>query len=658
MSVVQVNFAADAVAQQGLDGVEWFTAAELADLRLPGLPADKTAMNRRAREEGWRLRTDASGQLLSRPRAARGGGIEYHISLLPGSARLDMARRGIGARPTPAEAQAASSGSWRWYDIQSATTKAEAERRLTVMREVQLMVEGGATWTTAVVEIGRRHGVGRSTMWEWLRLISGVARADWLPALAPRRKGGGREAEIDGDLWTLYKTDCLRASAPTLTSCYERIEDIARQRGVSIPSEQTFRRRLKAEVHPDVWKLAREGEEALRRSIPAQRRTVEHLHAMEWVNIDGHKFDVRVIPPLGGKPIRPIMVALQDVHSSKIVGWRVGETESAALARLAFADMIRNYGIPVHCLLDNGRGFASKWFTGGALNRFRFKVKAEEPTGLLTALGVEIHWALPYRGQSKPIERAFRDLCDRIGRAPEAHGAYTGNNPLNKPHDYGSRAMEWADFIAHVDKQIARHNARLGRTGRFYAGRSFDQIFAASYASAPIGKAKPEHLRLALLAAEHKRVNKETGEIELFGNRYWADGCSHLRGKRVTVRFDPDNLHSEIHLYDQGGQYLTSAALIADTGFDDVAGAKATAKRHADHRRTIREGLAAEQLLTMEQLIGAQAGAPVAPATPEPGAVRIVRHHGQTAAALKAQPQPRQSENRIFGALGKLKAVD
>jgi hypothetical protein len=26
---------------------------------------------------------------------------------------------------------------------------------------------------------------------------------------------------------------------------------------------------------------------------PAQRRTVEHLHAMEWVNIDGHVFDVK-----------------------------------------------------------------------------------------------------------------------------------------------------------------------------------------------------------------------------------------------------------------------------------------------------------------------------------------------------------------------------
>src|SRR5690606_21666117 len=105
--------------------------------------------------------------------------------------------------------------------------------------------------------------------------------------------------------------------------------------------------------------LRRKGEEALRRSIPSQRRRVEDLHALECVNIDGHKFDVFVTPPRGGNPIRPVMVAIQDVRSSRVLAWRVGETESAALARLAFADLFRDYGIPKHAVLDNGRGFAS-----------------------------------------------------------------------------------------------------------------------------------------------------------------------------------------------------------------------------------------------------------------------------------------------------------
>lgn len=663
-AVVRIDFGQSQPAEplgtdRALDGTdEWFTAAELAELRLPGLPTDKSAMNRRIRDEGWRFRQQ-DGAPLCRPRAARGGGTEYHISLLPGPARLELAKRGIGARPAPAEA--AETSGWPWYDRQGATTKAEAEKRLAVVRDIYLLKESGMNWTAAVVGIARRERIGVSTVRVWMSLVKGVARADWLPALAPRRKGGGKEAEIDAELWTLYKSDCLRPSSATYASCYERVAAIAAQEGRSLPSERTFRRRLEAEVHPDVLKLAREGEEALRRSIPAQRRTVEHLHAMEWVNIDGHKFDVMVTPPGGGKPIRPIMIGLQDVHSSKILAWRIGETESAALARLAFADLITNWGIPVHCLLDNGRGFASKWLTGGALTRFRYKVLPSDPTGLLTALGIQIHWALPYRGQSKPIERAWRDLCDTISRHPATEGAYTGNNVLNKPHNYGTRAMGWAEFVAHVDAGIARHNAKLGRKGRFYAGRSFDDVFAASYAVSPIGKAKPEHMRMALLAAAQKRVNKDTGEIDLYGNRYWAEGCSHLRGNQVTVRFDPDDLHREIYLYDQGGHYLGAAQLIADTGFGDAEGARITGKRWKEHRRRIDMGLEAEQLLAAEQVAARQADAP-APIAPEPGAVRIVRHRGQTAAALKAvapvPAQPTPKESRIFGALRHLRAVD
>jgi hypothetical protein len=103
------------------------------------------------------------------------------------------------------------------------------------------------------------------------------------------------------------------------------------------------------------------------------------LHAMEWVNIDGHVFDVKVISR-AGKEIRPVLVGIQDVRSSKLLAWRVCETESAHHVRLVFASLFEVWGIPVHCVLDNGRGFASKWITGGTANRFRFKVKDSDPS--------------------------------------------------------------------------------------------------------------------------------------------------------------------------------------------------------------------------------------------------------------------------------------
>lgn len=640
---------------------EWFTAAELAEFRLPGLPHDKRAMNRHARDSRWLIKCDAAGLPLSRPRAGRGGGVEFHVTLLPGAARIELGRK-LGVT-TLLEAEDPTAEGWRWYDLQSDKAKSEAHRRVAIIAEIELLEQSGLTSTMAVNAASIEHQVSAATIWGWRDKVRGVARQNRLVALAPRRKGGGREADIDDQLWTIFLSDFLRLEQPTLTSCYDRTKEIAASRGLSLPSERSVRRKLEREVDPRVLKLRREGEESLRRSIPAQRRTVAHLHAMEIVNIDGHKFDV-FVKTGEGQIIRPIMVTIQDIYSRKVLAWRIGGEESAVQTRLCFADLFQNWGVPKECVLDNGRAFASKWITGGAGSRFRFKIKPEEPTGLLTGLGIQIHWATPYRGQSKPIERAFRDMCDRIAKHPAFAGAYVGNNPMAKPENYGSRAVEWDAFVAQVNKGIADHNARLNRRTETAKGRSFDQAFSDSYAVAPIGKASPEIMRLALLAGEQKRINRETGEITLFGNRYWSSECGRLHGQNVTVRFDPDNLLRDIHLYDQAGAYLCAAQLFGDVRFLDAAAAKATAKMVAEYRKRIRDGMNAEGLLTAAQVAALQIDAPE-PEVTEPQVYRPVRHRGQTAAALKvaAQAAPRiteqaRSENKAFAALKLVKRDD
>jgi putative transposase len=628
----------------------WFTAAELADLALPGLPADKRAINRRAGDERWASRIGPDNRLLVRKRAGRGGGVEFHASLLPGEARIELARRGI-IRTRPAE-QSVQATAWGWYDSQPAKVKAEAERRLAAVIEVQLLAEAGTAKSAAVAEASARHGAGQATIWNWLRSVEGLPRADWLPALAPHRKGGGAEAEIHPDLWKVFCSDYLRLAQPTLTSVYRRVGRIAAERGLSMPSERTFRRRMEREIAPEVIMLRRKGEEALRRAVPANRRSVAELHALEWVNIDGHKFDV-FARTADGSIVRPIMVAIQDIFSRKIVGFRIGTEESAIQTRLAFADVFRDWGIPKHCVLDNGRAFASKWITGGAKTRFRFKVRPEEPTGLLTGLGIRIHWALPYRGQSKPIERGFRDMCDTIAKHPAFEGAYTGNSPNAKPENYGSRAIDWDRFCTVVAEGIALHNACTGRKTETARGRSFDEAFAESYAVSAIGKAGPEHLRMALLAADQKLVNRQTGQIDLEGNRYWHPELFALRGERVTVRFDPDNLHSSVHIYDHEGRYLLEAELLADTGFGDTAAAKETAKRTANVKRRAKELAAAERLLSHEEVAALQARS--RPENkPQAGIIRPVRHAAASARAAATNP-PAEPEDDTLSVLDRMR---
>ena len=657
----QIDLAETATALR--PGGEWFTAAELAELALPGLPADKRSLNRRAKDERWQLRcgpvdgTDAAP--LSRARSGRGGGTEFHISLLPGAARLELVKRGL-ARPEPqiAVAESAAASAWRWFEGQTDKVKTEAQRRAGVIAAIDLLEEAGASRTAAVTDVSRQHSVAPATLWNWLRAVAGVAPSDRLPALAPRRAGGGNEAELEGDLWTLLRSDWLRPEAPTLTSCYARVSAIAKARGLPMPSERSIRRKIEREIDPLIIVRLRGGRDQLERRVPDQRRTLEGLHALDLINIDGHQFDVFVTPPGGGNPVRPVMVAIQDVYSRKFLAWRIDMSENVLVTRLAFADLFQNYGIPKQCLLDNSRTFASKALTGGAKTRYRFKIKAEEPAGLLTSLGIRVRFAQVYHGQSKPIERAFRDLSDTIARGPECAGAFTGTKPTAKPSNYGSRAVPWDLFEQIVARGIALHNAKLGRKGGLCRGRSFDETFAESYAVAPIGKASPEQLRIALLAAEQKRVNGRTGEIELFGNRYWSIECSRIAGQRVTVRFDPDHLQSDIHLYGLDGRYLTSAQCIEDSGFLEQSGAVAAGKRKKEVRRKIREGIEAEQLLAVEQVAARQIGAAPA-ALPEPQVIRPVRHRGNTAAALKvAEPPVQQHTTRVFAALGKLKAVE
>lgn len=626
-----MKMASRAQALIPLEDDAWFTASELEDLGLPGLPGDKRSINRRAAAERWASRLGADSRLLVRKRAGRGGGVEFHASLLPGEARIELARRGL-IRTRPQEAGSSLASAWTWFDAQKASVKAKAQRKLHVVTTVQLLIEAGSTTTAAVAAASDEHRVGRSTIYTWLGAIEGIPRADWLVALADRHKGGGVEAEIHPELWQAFKSDYLRPEAPTLTSVFRRVGRIARQMGISMPHERTFRRRLERDIAPELLVLKREGEEALRRNVPAHRRSVAELQAMEWVNIDGHKFDVFVRTP-DGRIVRPMMVAIQDVYSRKMLAHRIGTEESAVLTRLAFADLFRDWGIPGHAVLDNGRAFASKWITGGTKTRFRFKIRDEEPMGLLPGLGVKTHFTIPYRGQSKPIERAFRDLCDSIAKHPAFAGAYTGNNPMAKPENYGSKAVDWDRFCTIAAEEIAEHNAQYGRRTEMARGRSLDEVFAESYAIAPIQKVvDPAVMRMALLAADQKLINRQTGVLELEGNRYWHPNMFALRGERVTVRFDPDNLHGSIHLYDQQGRYLIEAMLLTDEGFATTAGAKETAKRAANVKRRAKELEAAERLLSPEAVAALQAGSRPE-VKPQAGVVRPVRH-----AAAAARP--------------------
>lgn len=646
----------------------WYTAAEIAQLGVAGIPGDDRRVREWAAAEGWMSRTAEDGKPLARPRNARGGGTEYHATLLPEAAQALLNARSLVEHATPVPSNDtgnATAESWAWYEQQSASTKAEAERRAAILMQVETYVATGITKTAAIQMTASRQGDGARTIAGWFSLVAGAARTDWLPRLAPQYKGGGKALEIDAEALRIITSDYLRNEKAGFMACYNRcLEDYCQPNGIALPNPKTVKRHMDRDISKLLKKSKREGREAVRRTVAPFRRTVADLHAMEAVNVDGHTFDV-FVQWEDGRIGRPVMVGLQDIFSRKLLSHRIDETESTILARMAFADLFRDYGIPAHAVLDNGRAFASKALTGGAKTRHRFKIKDSDPTGVLTALNVRTHWTLPYRGSSKPIERAWRDLCEDIAKHPAVAGAYTGNKPDAKPENYRERAIPIAEFRAHVARRIAAHNARKGRKTEMAQGGSFDDAFAASYAVSPIGKASAEQLRRALLSAEDRRCDRENGQITLAGNVYWSPDLIELAGEMVSVRCDPDNLHSEIHVYRQGdGAFLCTVPVLAAIGFFDKSGAERRAKLEKDVRRKARAAEEAANLLSADQLAELLSG-PSSPA-PQPvaGVVRPVRHRGQTAAALKPIQQVAQAPiepafiDAFTAAAGRLRAVE
>jgi hypothetical protein len=513
---------------------------------------------------------------------------------------------------------------WDWFSRRPQSIQDEGKHRAEICLRLRALIDAGLRARRAIREVARASGLPESTLRRWWygdgRILGAahVHPGDYAPALAPRYAGCLQLAEMSPEAWEWIKADWLRAEQPALNACYRRLLSAAAEHGWEVPSYATVERRIKA-LPWQIVVLAREGEEALKRRLPHVKRLRSTLHALEAVCADGHTFDLRVELPSGSVG-RPVLVAWQDIYSGKILAWRVGETLNQHLVRLSFGDLVQQYGVPEHAFLDNGREFANKWMTGGAPTRFRFAIRDDDPVGIFGLLGVTAHWTTPYHGQAKPIERAFRDLCEDIAKHPAAAGAYTGNSPVTKPDNYGSRALKWDEFVALVDEGIRAHNARTGRRTETARGRSFDQTFAESYASSVIRKASAEQRRLWLLAAEGVTV-RDSGHVAIAGNLYWGEELAAHAGRRVVVRFDPDRLTDPVHIYMPDGAYIGEASC-TQAQFIDAQAAKDHARANRQRIRAAREQLAAER--RMDAIAAAQR-LPAAPQTHEPAPPAAVR---------------------------------
>ena len=499
-------------------------------------------------------------------------------------------------------------------------------------------------------------------MWNWLRMIEGVNAADRLAYLIDGRavrKGPGQRADLDDRFLALVRSDWLRLSQPSLTSCYDRAARVWQneRRNSPVPPIHQVRRRIKAEVSKPTEVFMRRGAEALRRFYPAQTRTKAFMAPLECIQGDYHKFDAFVQWPGIDTPVRPQLMAWSDVYSGKLLAWRLSDTANCHVVQLVTGDLIRTWGVPQAALMDNRREFMAKAMTGGIPHRFRGKVLDEDIPGLLPLLGIEVHLATPYAGQSKAIERAFGDLCDRVAKHPAFDGAYTGNSPMAKPEDYGSRAIPLEEFKAVLEVELAHHNARPDRKSEVAMGRSFNEVFNEGYAKAAIKRATDEQLRMFLMRAEGVRAKRGNGELKLFETGYWSEWMYRIAGEKVVARFDADDLAAGLEVYDLKGRYLGHAECLEAAKFIDVDAARDHNRKRGAWMRAQRDEARAAREFTAAELAARLRGAgDLAPDEPLPEAQvhQLVTPHKAAPKRRAAAAQDAEREAALDATVARL----
>lgn len=621
---------------------EWFTTPELAEMRLPDMPATDRGVREMALRMGWQ-----SGPHC-RKLERRGGGFEYHMSLLPHRAQVKLAAimsRDVSREETREKRKRLY---WHAWDAMTEEHRTICHFRHNVLTSVELALEAnrhsdtpsGKEAVLAVV-LGR-YEVSVSTYYEWQKAVADVDLEDWLPALAPKYTADGeikcRQAEVHPDAWAAFKSDFLRPEGSGFSACYRRAEAAAKKKGwAPWPSERALRRRLDAEVEKAVQVYARKGKKKAEALYPPQVRTKDHLHALQIVNTDGHQIDLFVWVPWNTKhPVRLILIGIQDIFSGKILSWRLAAAETWDVVRACIGDMIDDFGIPEKFYMDNGRAFASRAISGGAEHRNRFRKKKvnrfgideDEVGGILVNFGIEPHFTRPYAGQSKPIERAWKDLAEEIAKHPAMSGAYTGNKPDAKPENYRKRAIPLDVLEAHVADRIAEHNARTGRKAETAKGRSFDETFEESFRhpGTIIRRATAAQRDYWMLAEKVLQARKGRGEIHYLKNIYWASDLIQWAGNKVKIRFDPDALHEPIKVYAPDGRLICSAPCTERGRFDDVEAAHVHARNRKTFLKHQKALLEAHRVLSADELAELyDAGEKAAPKPPiRPPVTRIV----------------------------------
>ncbi|MBN4664213.1 transposase [Pandoraea nosoerga] len=555
-----------------------YSAAELAAMRLAGLPTTKANVIAMALREGW----------VSQPRSGRGGGYEYAppanvLAAIKAKAAEQLAATlPAPSLPTRREEQLPL------IETEAQALKADARKGVLLALDLLMQRSGYPMKKAAAVLIDMaRIGSANEQLVGMLKMARderGRKSPDGLPSvrsvlrfveyerggmLAPKK----RERDMSVPDWApFFLGHYQRPEKPTVEHAYRQfVRDwLLAQPMRPAPSVWQVRRFL-AKVGNVSREIGRMGERELKTLKPFIRRGFEHLLPGDIYSADGHTFDAEVQHPLHGRPFRPEITTVIDIATRRVVGWSVGLAESA----LAVLDALRyaclNGGICAVFYVDNGSGYKNEMMTDVA-------------TGFMGRLGIEMVNSLPYNSQARGvIEKlhqtiwvtAAKELPGYIGHDMDREAKLLtfklSRKAIAKPGEVITMPlMAWPAFVAFCEQKVAEYNDRphrglpkltdpqTGRRRHMTPNEKWAQHVAQGFEPHRVADDEARPLFRPQVLRTVRRC-----ELEVFGNRYFARALEEFHGTQLRVGYD---IHDPqiVWVYDEDGRFLCTAELDAN----------------------------------------------------------------------------------------------
>ena len=358
--------------------------------------------------------------------------------------------------------------------------------------------------------------------------------------------GHSNNSSIKEEYFEYFKNLYLKEGGPSLYSCWESTRGYAmrvnNELKIYFPSHMAFKRRIEKEIPKQSIYLARNGQSAWNRKYGCyiERDYSNIICGKVWVS-DHAQIDVACLSN-DGDVIFPWVTAWRDYKSSKWLGWilQCGHPNSDHIFQ-TFYYAAECYGLPQDVIIDNGKDYRSKDFAGGRKN-IKIESNQSKTTSMLAELNVNVHFALPYNAQTKPIERDFLKIKELLSK--HCIG-YRGGNIVERPEKLAfeikkGKILPFETFKTIFDDFIINVLNKRPSQGKNLKGLSPDDLFNQEF-NEKIVTSKDALKLFCMRTSKTYTVGRNGIQDRQLGITYFSDWMISKTGLKVYLRRDIKN---------------------------------------------------------------------------------------------------------------------